>query len=294
MQIVLPIIACLLIIGAWRGWRGSPLYSGRKTREIKGAVLLIVAAIIGACAAIFGGPLERSPLAMAIAGILAIVVVGTGASVLLIRITDPEVAPLPPAAKIITSHRRNVYRWLRRIGVYLLVSALAAWLVPAPWTWLPLFLGGFVLIGCGPMLAALFMRARRLDLGMSALIAAPWVHWQYAPAQWQSWANRDRSWRRRRRLLAAPPEAYFGADGVYCNGEYTPWALSGAFLAEAAVPPDPPARVRLTFHTFNGNGSRRVAQSILIPDGRESDLGILQSKLRISCRTAIVRLAAGR
>ncbi len=357
MQIILPIIAFLIVVSAWRAWRGSPLYSGRKALKLVGIFLLIVAVILGVSMGIFNGPLSHSPVTLAISGILTIVVVGTGASGILIRITDSHIVQLPPSVRLVTSHRRKVYRWMWGIVVYLLINAVAALLVPSSWRWLPLALGGLMLLGCGPALIAFYMRARRFDLGLSAVTAAPWVHWQYTPAQWASWAKNQLAWelsqlqpivwnrrdglvvliialisggciwfiidastwakiimfaacwslvlallsmvtwfnrsnceRRYRRLLTAPAEAYFGAEGVFCNVEYSPWVLSGAFLLEATALRGPPARVVLIFQTFNGSSSTRVARRILIPEDRESDLGLLQQKLRVSCPTAIVRL----
>src|ERR1035441_5673151 len=31
---------------------------------------------------------------------------------------------------------------------------------------------------------------------MSAVMAAPWAHWQYTPAQWESWAKNQLAWER--------------------------------------------------------------------------------------------------
>ena len=290
MPIVLFIVVCLLIAGGWRAWRRSPLYSSRKTLQIGVVALSTVALIVGASVGLFSGPLRHSPAVAAGAGLLAIIVVSTAASLLLVRITDPPVAPLPSSAGILTTHRRHVIRWLGLVGASLLANVLAALLVPAAWTWLPLLLGGIVLVGCGPMLGALYMKARLVDLGMSAVIADPWIHWHYSSTEWASWVNIDRSRRRHRRLLAAPPETYLGAAGVYCNGEFTPWTLSGAFLVEARALRDPPARVQLTFQTYNGGSSRRVAMGMLIPSRRVDDLEILQTKLRLTCPTATVRL----
>jgi hypothetical protein len=239
----------------------------------------------------------------------------------------------------------------------LLINAAAALLLPSSWNLLPLALGGFALLMCGPMLMGFYMRARPLDFGMSAVIAAPWAHWQYTPAQWESWAKNQLAWerssagtltwrkslrlvwicaalfalgalfsgasfrenvvivagllafvmllliganwfggtnykRRYGRLLAAPPEAWFGADGLFCNGEFTPWTLSGAYLLEATAPRDPPARLVLVFQTFNGLSSVQVARRVLIPEGHESDLAVLQQRLRECCRTATVHLVA--
>lgn len=54
--------------------------------------------------------------------------------------------------------------------------------------WLPITLGAFVALGSCTLLTALYVRATRLDRGLSMVLAQPWIHWQYTPALWQQWA----------------------------------------------------------------------------------------------------------
>ena len=194
---------------------------------------------------------------------------------------------------------------------------LQPWCFQSSWQWLPVGLGGFVLVACGPMLSIAYMMARRNDRGMSAVIANPWAHWQYTPEKWAQWAENQREWektqegpwrwkgaslfvllcgglfalgalftgasleentiivgaltgsiillvlvaywfkrtnfdRRYRRLLAAAPESWFGDEGVFCNGAYIPWILSGQYLLRATAALDQPARLMLIFESFNG------------------------------------------
>ena len=355
MQIGLFIFAILTIVGAWTAWRRSPLYSVKITLKIVGVFLLIVAAIVGVSMAILHGPIRHSPAAQAILAVVVVIAIATGATGILIRITDAHVAQLPPSVQLVTIHRRKVHRWIWRTVVYELINAGAAVFLPSSWKWLPLFFGGFVLLLCGPMLMGFYMRARRLDLGMSVVIAGPWVHWQYTPAQWESWAKSQLAWerskegnltwrasfvllsicaalfglgalfsgasfresvaifggllafvmllliganwfgrtdfeRRYRRLLAAPPEAYFGDEGLFCNGEYSPWILSGKYLLEATAASDAPARLVLIFQSFNGSTSVRVAQRVLIPEGRWPDVALLQQKLQARCPKAFIHM----
>jgi hypothetical protein len=298
-------------------------------------------------------------VAKAVLGAIAVVVVGTGATGLIIRATDSHVAQLPPSVRVSTVERHKVQRWIWRTLVYLLMSAAAALAWPQ-WSWLPGVPGLLILLGCGPMLTGFYMRARRLDLGMTAVMAAPWAHWQDTADGWEQWALQQRDWelarnppfvwkrdagkwgkfllfvtvlfalgalftggssrekiaittgltgfvvllmltvilighgaaeRRHRRLRAAPPDSYFGGEGVFCNGEFTPWTLSGAYLIEATALHDPPARIMLVFQTFNGSTSTEVTKRVAIPPGREADLPMLQEKLRATSRTARVKLA---
>jgi hypothetical protein len=362
MQAVLIVFAILSIVGGWTAWRRSPLYSHKVTWQLGGVLLLIAAAMAGLGLAMVSGPIGRSPAAQAVLMVVAVVGIGTGATGIIIRLTDSHVAQLPPSVRLISTHRHKVQRWIWRILVYELVCAAAALVLRGSWIWLPLSLGGFVLLACGPTLLALYMRARRLDLGMSQVVADPWVHWQYTPPQWQSWAQNQLAWerskivkinwrkewrktlkfsvlmlsvflgcawimvdgsalekitgsaigmvvtliaiagvswigrgaceRRYRRLLAAPPEAYLGDEGLFCNGEYAPWILSGGYLVEASAPRDAPARLVMVFRTFNGSSSTLVARRIPIPEGQAPDLEALQQKLRGRCPKASVHLTA--
>lgn len=358
MEIILVVFSILTIVGAWAGWRRSPLYSAKITLQVVGYFLLIVAAMVGASLGILNGPISHSPAAQAILGGITILAVGIGATGLIIRATDAHVAQLPPSVRLVTIHRQKIQRWIWRIVVYLLISGVAALALPSSWSWLPLTLGILVLVGCGPMLMALYMRARRLDRGMTAVTAAPWVHWQYTPAQWEAWAKRQlewershmstfywkRDWRKLRvafivfavgavfvpyrgvgektavfagcsalvaliassvnwsnragcerhyqRLMRAPPESYFGDEGVFCNGEYSQWTFSGSYLLEATAPRDPSACVQLVFQNFNGTSSTKEIKRVPIPESGEANLAILQRKMREQCRTASVHLVA--
>jgi hypothetical protein len=60
MQITLPIIAILIVVGSLSAWRASPLYSLKSTFKLAGAFLLLVAVGVGASMAVFSGPLSHS------------------------------------------------------------------------------------------------------------------------------------------------------------------------------------------------------------------------------------------
>ena len=357
MQIALLIFCFLTIAGAFSAWRKSPLYSVKITVKLVGSFLLIVAVVAGSTYAIVNSPLSRSPVGEVIASLVAVLVLASGASILIVRITDAHVAALPPTARLVSFNRHKVYQWLGRLGIFLLVNAIAALVLPSTWQWLPVGLGGFVLIACGPMLSIAYMMARRNDRGMSAVIANPWAHWQYTPEKWAQWAENQREWeeaqegpwswkgvsgfvllcaglfalgtlftgaslkensiivggltgfvillvllaywfkrtnfdRRYRRLLAAAPESWFGDEGVFCNGTYMPWILSGRYLLKATAAMDQPARLMLIFESFNGSSSTQITQRIPIPDGHLTDLPMLQQKLSAHCPTASVHLSS--
>jgi hypothetical protein len=357
MQIALLIFCFLTVTGAFAAWRRSPLYSLKTTFKLIGAFLLIVAAVAGTTYAIVHSALSRSPVAEAIAAIVASLALACASSIFIVRITDKHVAQLPPSATLVSFNRHKVGRWIWRLVVFLLINTAACLVLPADWKWLPSGLGGFVLLLCGPMLSIAYMMARRNDRGMTAVMANPWAHWQYTPEKWAQWAESQRAWeeakegpwswkrasrfvlicaglfalgtlltggsleenviiwsgltgfiivltlgahwfkgtnfdRRYRRLLAAQPETWIGDEGLFCNGKYTPWILSGRYLLKATAASDPPPRLTLIFESFNGSSSTQITQRVLIPDGHLSELPMLEQKLKAHCPTASVHLSA--
>ncbi len=193
MQIALLIFAFVAIVGGFGGWRKSPLYSHGTTLKLVGAFLSIIAVAVGTSMVILNG-LSRWPAAQGIAGFLAIIVLTSGFSIFIVRITDPHVAQLPQSAKLVAFNRHRIYRWIWRFAVFLLICMVAGLVLPSRWIWLPTGLGGFMLLLCVPMLSIFYMMARRNDRGMSAVIANPWAHWQYTPEKWAQWANNQREW----------------------------------------------------------------------------------------------------
>jgi hypothetical protein len=347
--------AVFTIVASLVAWRASPIYSLKSTFKLAGAAILIVAVVIGGTDLIYSNALSRWPAVQIVAGLAAFLIVTTGAMVMIVRITDSHVAQLAPSVKLVTLHRHGILRWFWRLVVYLLINGAAAIALPSSWNWLPLFLGGFVLLICGPMLGLAYMMARRNDRGMTSVIANPWVHWQYSAEQWQAWIANQMAWektretpwkwkgavklillcaalfalgvlfdggftgentlvfcilcgfillvilafyiavrahpgRRLRVLRAAPPEAWLGSEGVFCNGEYTPWILSGRYLIGAAAESGPPAAVVLTFESFNGSTSYKIFRRVLVPPDRAPELAPLDKKLAACCATANVHL----
>jgi hypothetical protein len=356
ISLLILIFVVLMFVGSWAAWRKSPLYSGKTTLKLLGVTLLILGLFLSVAR------MNLSANALLTVVLVMVVVVATGGTALLIRITDSHVAQLPSFARLITTHRQKVQRWIWRVSLFLLICGATGLVLPGSWQVLPWCVGALLLLGCGPTLVALYMRARRLDFGMSEVVARPWAHWQYTPAAWAAWAKDQLEWerakvppfdwkrdgvaflkkslllgviflgcafiemdagfkeklafsaaltvgfmalflwinwfnrryceRRYRRLLRAPPEAYFGDEGLFCNGEYSQWILSGSYLTEATVINEPPNVLVLLFRKFNGSSETTEAKRIPIPAGCEGDLELLQEKLRGACPKASIHLVA--
>jgi hypothetical protein len=157
-----------------------------------------------------------------------------------------------------------------------------------PWSWKGVSM--FVLLCVGLFtLGALFTGASMQENEIIVGGLSGFVILLVAVAYWFKRTNFDR---RYRRLLAAAPETWFGDEGLFCNGAYTPWILSGRYLLKATAAVDQPPRLILIFESFNGSSSTQITRRIPIPDGHIIDLPMLQEKLNAHCPTASVHLIA--
>jgi hypothetical protein len=96
-------------------------------------------------------------------------------------------------------------------------------------------------------------------------------------------------------LLEAVPEAYFGRDGVFCDGVYTTWLSLNVYLTSASIDERQPRS--LVFHfdkivpnPYAGNPIIPIQQSVLIPQDAESDIARLRQELTARCPKARILL----
>jgi hypothetical protein len=157
-----------------------------------------------------------------------------------------------------------------------------------PWSWKRVSL--FILLCVG--LFALGTLYTGVSLEENVIIVSGLTGFIILLALVAYWFKRTNFDRRYRRLLAAQPETWFGDEGLFSNGAYTPWTLSGRYLLKATAASDPPPRVTLIFQSFNGTSSTEITQRVPIPDGHIIDLPVLQQKLKSHCPTASVHLSA--
>ena len=94
--------------------------------------------------------------------------------------------------------------------------------------------------------------------------------------------NVVQSTRLRANLATAAPEAWFGPDGLYCDNILTPWLNISNFLMSATVDDRNPRSLLFRFQqTVAGYGNNviEVDRAILLPQGSEADLALLQQQL---------------
>jgi hypothetical protein len=97
-------------------------------------------------------------------------------------------------------------------------------------------------------------------------------------------------------LLQASPEAYFGHDGVFCDGVFTPWLSVNIYLLSAEIDQRQPRSLLLQFersvpNPYGANQVIPIHQSVLIPANADGDLARLQRELTARCPKANISLA---
>jgi len=96
-------------------------------------------------------------------------------------------------------------------------------------------------------------------------------------------------------LVKSAAEAYFGADGLFCEGAYTLWLGLNVYLMSACIDERPPRSLLFKFEkiVLNPYGPNQVVsleRHVLVPEGGESDLARLQRELKIRCPKARIAL----
>jgi hypothetical protein len=352
-------------VGAWMAWRRNPAYSARSTLRMIGLSAVAVALMF--CLVFAAADFStRQPAPVAITVMALVVVFGTLMMILIVhRASTPKAArlttSLPPAATVVHVHRRRAYHWFKIAAAAVLVSAIAAAIIPGSAKFVPL-IGGALVLGMGAiMLPVMYISARTLDLSLSSVQCDPWVHWRYTAGQWLEWSdtqvarlaaappaatfkvavhrlvwpfaivavgvigfspgtllervlyvvgvfavillavwrsateNRRAPGKLRIKLRQAPREAYFGHDGMYCDGEYAVWLSTDVYLLSAVVDQRPPRSLKfefekVIFNPYNATQRFTIWRSVLIPDGAEEDLRRLQRELAARCATAKILL----
>jgi hypothetical protein len=101
----------------------------------------------------------------------------------------------------------------------------------------------------------------------------------------------------RRKPTTADLEVYFGQDGLFALGEFTPWLTVGVYLQAAFLDEREPRSLILLFQkVVAGYGSTTlVPKTLRLPlpqcNGVDNDLSRLQKELSVRCQKAAITLA---
>jgi len=99
------------------------------------------------------------------------------------------------------------------------------------------------------------------------------------------------------RLKAAAADAWFGHDGLVCDGHFYTWIDTSVYLQSARIDWRPPRSVCFEFTNigtgaYGSPATTTVSQNVLIPPAAGSeDLPLLQAHLRTRCPDAEIKLA---
>jgi hypothetical protein len=97
-------------------------------------------------------------------------------------------------------------------------------------------------------------------------------------------------------LLRAKPEVFFGRDGIFCDGVFSPWLNVSTNLVSATLDERQPRSAMFNFersvpNPYGPTQSVPIHQAVLIPEGKEADLARLQQELTARCPRAQISLA---
>ena len=155
--------------------------------------------------------------------------------------------------------------WHRFLFPFVIIIGGVAFFVPGSW----LFKGIYLAFVCGAILAIAILSGR------SGASHAAKLH---------------------AKLLAAAPEVYFGRDGIFSDGVFTPWLNVSTYLVSAAIDPRQPRSLMFNFersvpNPYGPTSIVPIHQAVLIPANSEADLARLQQELTARCPKAQIALA---
>jgi hypothetical protein len=264
MQFFLAFFCAGIAFYAWQSWRRNPLYSLKSTLMDAAVILLGLALVVGFSELIAFHLPSQSPALITLCCIAVIAAITLGLIAASFRITDGPIARVPAGTKPDKRNRRKLTPWILGAGLVLLLLLGWAALVSPEEAELPLIFAALVLMIAMASLGGLYLKALRSDYASAALMANFWVHWQ------------DDTW--------------MGPDGLLCGGAYTPWLSSSNYLTDARIETGPHISLLLTFEKAFGARYLAVMTHVPVPEGRESDLELLEGKLRARCPKARIEL----
>jgi hypothetical protein len=269
MQFFLAFFCTGIAFYAWQSWRRNPIYSLKSTLMDAAVILLGLALVVGFTELIAFHLPSQSPAVITLCCVAIIAAITLGLVAASFRITDGPIARVPAGTKPDKRNRRKLTPWILGTGLVLLSLLVWAALVSPEEAELPLVFAALVLMIGVAALGGLYIKARRADFASAAIMANFWVHWQ--------------------------DDIWLGPDGLLVGGAYTPWLSSGNYLTDARIETGPPISLLLTFEKAFGARYIPITTHMPVPEGRESDLEMLEEKLRARCPKARVNLeVAGR
>lgn len=260
MQFFLAFFCAGIAFYAWQSWRRNPIYSLKNTLVDAAVILLGLALVVGFTELIAFHLPSQSPALIVLCCVAVIAAITLGLVAASFRITDGPIAKVPAGTKPENRNRRKLTPWILGTGLVLLLLLVWAALVSPEEAELPLVFAALVLMIGVASLGGLYIKARRSDYASTALKTNFWVHWQ--------------------------DDIWLGPDGLLCGGAYTPWLSSGNYLTNARIVTGSTVSLLLIFQKAFGARYAPVTTRVPVPEGRESELKLLEEKLRARCPKA--------
>lgn len=183
----LVLFSLLTVVGASAAWRSNPLYSTRSTLKFLAVLALAIAAVIGLVIAAVNLTIGKSPI-IAFTTLGVAIVVGTLTLIFIIMgLTNPRPAAIPPSTPLVRFHRQKTYKWFPRLAIFSVVFVLCEFLLAGTARDILGVLGGMTIFLGLVLLPTYYFSSRIADRSLTALEYAPWVHWQYDQAQSDAW-----------------------------------------------------------------------------------------------------------
>jgi hypothetical protein len=184
---VLALISCA---GAWVAWRRHPLYSPGTTFRMLAETLLLLIAAVGVIVTTVKLTENKSFTVQMIALGSVIVLVTLAMIFSITAISTPKAArldtTLPPNVPLVDMYRHRVLHFLKASLIFFAIAA-AACIIPGPVRYISAALLAMGLLLGSIMLPTAYIMARRFDRAATGLTLHPWLHWHYAPQEWQAW-----------------------------------------------------------------------------------------------------------
>jgi hypothetical protein len=114
--------------------------------------------------------------------------------------------------------------------------------------------------------------------------------------EFAAWEARRAPEKLRAKLSKLTPEAYFGHDGLYCNGMLVAWIDMSVYLTSASVDARQPRSLlfcfdKIVFNPYGPTQTIQINQSVLVPADCDRDIARLQKELTQRCPAARIALS---
>jgi hypothetical protein len=194
------LVFCLMaVVSAIVNWRRRNATAEVRNKNLK--TLALCAIWIGLCVLAFIALPKNLSVGVTVGLIVGFILVGTIGLILAARaINMPKLAPLPANVTYQRINRDKALKPLKGLGIFFLVVAALALLLPGVYRIMGVIMAGTVVLIFGLALGVGYIKARDADRALTTLDYTASIHWQFPAPLWQQWIDTEVG-----RTAAAPP-----------------------------------------------------------------------------------------